>query len=563
MSDPKLDAWARLRHALRTPIGQILGYGELLEELAVEKGQEALVPDLQRIKEAARRMLALVETEDPGSAPAEAPAARADVAEPARAPSLPEAGAPARLLVVDDNEMNRDMLSRRLSGRGYAVEVAKDGREALAAVEQGAFDVILLDVMMPELSGIEVLKTIRGSFSESDLPVIMATARDASQDVVEALKLGANDYVTKPLDFPVVLARVETQIGLKRQKEEIRRLARDLDLRNRFIQRTFGRYLSEEIVSGLLDSPEGLKLGGESRRVTLLMSDLRGFTSISETLSAEQVVRLLNSYLGAMAEVILKHQGTIDEFVGDAILAIFGAPVKRADDAGRALACAVEMQLALESLNERNAGDGLPRLEMGIAVHSGDVVVGNIGSERRTKYGVVGPPINLTGRIESFTVGGQILISETVRDEAGDVVQVGDRLSISAKGAKEPLTVFELRGIGGGYDLFLFEKRDEMRPLAVELPVRYWVVEDKRVGTEAFEGRFVALSVTGGLVRPARDLRLLSNLKLILCPEGEEVKGDLYGKVVERREEGEGLFSVRFTSVPPAVEAWLRHRLAG
>jgi len=562
VTEPRLDAWARLRHALRTPIGQILGYGELLEELALEKGQEALVPDLRRIREAARRMLELVETEDPASA-AGAPAPRPDAAEARHAPPIPEGQGPARLLVVDDNEMNRDMLSRRLTGRGYTVEVAKDGHEALAAVGRGSFDVILLDVMMPELSGIEVLERIRASWSQSDLPVVMATARDASQDVVEALKRGANDYVTKPLDFPVVLARVETQIGLKRQKEEIRRLARDLDVRNRFIQQTFGRYLSEEIVSGLLDSPEGLKLGGESRQVTLLMSDLRGFTSISEALSAEQVVRLLNSYLGAMAEVILKHQGTIDEFVGDAILAIFGAPVKRPDDAPRALACAVEMQLALEALNERNAAQGLPRLEMGIAVHSGEVVVGNIGSEKRTKYGVVGPPINLTGRIESFTVGGQILISEAVREEAGDVVQVGDRLQIAAKGAKEPLTVFELRGIGGGYDLFLFEKRAEMRPLAVELAVRYWVVEDKRVGTEAFDGRFVALSVTGGLVRPARGLRLLSNLKLVLLPDGEEPKGDLYGKVVERREEGEGLFAVRFTSVPPAIEAWLRGRLAG
>jgi class 3 adenylate cyclase len=509
-------------------------------------------------------MLALVETEDPASASAaEAPAVRSDAGEPGAKPRLAEAAGPARLLVVDDNEMNRDMLSRRLSGRGYAVEVAKDGHEALAAVEGGSFDVILLDVMMPELSGIEVLKRIRHKWSESDLPVVMATARDASQDVVEALKLGANDYVTKPLDFPVVLARVETQIGLKRQKEEIHRLAQDLDIRNRFIQQTFGRYLSEEIVRGLLDSPEGLKLGGESRRVTLLMSDLRGFTSISEALSAEQVVRLLNSYLGAMAEVILKHQGTIDEFVGDAILAIFGAPVKRADDARRALACAVEMQLAIETLNERNAAEGLPRLEMGIAVHTGEVVVGNIGSEKRTKYGVVGPPINLTGRIESFTVGGQILISSAVCEEAGDVVQVGDRLSIAAKGAREPLTVFELRGIAGGYDLYLFEKRDEMRPLARELAVRYWVVEDKRVGTEAFDGHFVSLAVTGGLVRPARGLRLLSNLKLVLLPEDEEAKGDLYGKVVERREEGEGLFAVRFTSVPPAIEQWLRRRLAG
>ena len=168
---------------------------------------------------------------------------------------------------------------------------------------------MLLDVMMPGITGIDVLKRLRERFSESDLPVVMATARDASEDVVEALHLGANDYVTKPLDFAVVLARIETQLTLRRQKQEIEHLAQDLELRNRFIQTLFGRYLSDDVVADLLASPEGTRIGGEQRRVTLLMSDLRGFTPLTEGLQPQQVLRLLNSYLGSMADVVLAPPG--------------------------------------------------------------------------------------------------------------------------------------------------------------------------------------------------------------------------------------------------------------
>ena len=191
------------------------------------------------------------------------------------------------------------------------------------------FDLVLLDIMMPRISGLEVLRILRARYPAADLPVIMATAKDQSSDVVEALQLGANDYVTKPFDFPVVLARIQTQLSLRRAMDEIQRLAKQLELRNKFIRATFGRYLTDEVVAGLLDSPEGLKLGGEQRQVTILMSDLRGFTSLSGQLAPQQVVAILNRYLGTMAEVIMQYQGTIDEFVGDAIFVIFGAPVWR------------------------------------------------------------------------------------------------------------------------------------------------------------------------------------------------------------------------------------------
>jgi class 3 adenylate cyclase len=435
------------------------------------------------------------------------------------------------------------------------VELAEDGERALARLGEQAFDLVLLDVMMPGLSGIDVLRRVRERWPESDLPVIMVTARDTTEDVVEALRLGANDYVTKPLDFPVVLARVETQLVLKRQKEEIRRLAEDLELRNRFIQSLFGRYLSDEVVAGLLASPEGPKLGGEQRKVTLLMSDLRGFTPLTEGLAPERVLHLLNSYLAAMADVILSHQGTIDEFVGDAILAIFGAPLTRPDDARRAVACAVRMQEALQKLNARNEEEGLPRLEMGIAIHTGEVIVGNIGSERRTKYGVVGSAVNHAGRIESFTVGGQVLLSDATLREAGDEVRVGSRLAIDAKGTRERIVVYDLRGLG---DAQVPEAQEETIPLPDPLNVLCHVVVGKRVEAEAFGGRLVELAVHGGTLITPRRLRPLSNLKLEMRPAGRSAV-ELYAKVVHVS--GDGSVSLRFTSLPADVEAWLRRTI--
>jgi class 3 adenylate cyclase len=395
------------------------------------------------------------------------------------------------------------------------------------------------------------------------LPVIMATAKDQSADIVAALQLGANDYVTKPLDFPVVLARTQTQLALKRAMEEIQRLAAQLELRNRFIRETFGRYLTDEVVASLLDSPGGLQLGGEKRNVTILMSDLRGFTSLAGRLAPEQVVTMLNRYLGTMVEVIMRYQGTIDEFLGDAILVIFGAPVWRQDDAPRAAACAVAMQLAMASVNEQNGHEGLPEMEMGIGVHTGEVVVGNIGSHKRTKYGVVGSHVNLTSRIQSYTVGGQILVSEATRREVEPLVQMSRQMEVEAKGIAEPITLYELRGIGGAYNLFLPEREEALLPLWQELPLQYTVLEGEHVGRTVYKGSFVTLSVRGGEVRSEHPIAPWSNVKVqLMGHNGEGMPGDLYAKVLRHLPEGRAGFYVHFTSVPPEVARFFQRLLA-
>jgi len=469
----------------------------------------------------------------------------------------------ASVLVVDDNPENRDMLSRRLARRGYTVAVAEDGDQALKMSDAEHFDLVLLDIMMPGISGLEVLKILRQHYSVADLPIIMATAKDQSSDIVEALQLGANDYVTKPLDFPVVLARVQTQLALKRAMEEIRRLADQLELRNRFIRETFGRYLSDEVVASLLDSPTGLQLGGEKRKVTLLMSDLRGFTSLSERLAPERVVAILNRYLATMVTIIKQYQGTIDEFIGDAIFVLFGAPIWQEDDAQRAVACAVAMQVAMASVNEQNRQDGLPEVEMGIGVHTGEVVVGNIGSHERMKYGVVGSHVNLTSRIQSYTIGGQILISEPTRKEVGSILRIGKQMEIRAKGFEQPIPLCEVRGIGGGHNLFLIETEDTLVPLPQEIPLRYTVVEGDHLSGVMFEGSFVKLSAKGAEAHLENPVPPLSNLNMhLIDSNGEEIPGVLYGKVVGTAPGSPTIFSVRFTSMSPQIEKFL-HRLLG
>ncbi len=582
------DPLSQVRHDLKTPINQIIGYSEMLAEDAEEKGATDTLADLNKIVTAAKTLLGLIDKElRPGriTLPPAAPSAPTPAPSPIRPveakssegsaaselspalqplPPLPGNTDPGvdRLLVVDDNEMNRDMLSRRLKGKGYIVEVAEDGQQALDMLGRDSFDLILLDVMMPGISGIDVLRAVRQTQSRADLPIIMATAKDQSDDIVEALKLGANDYVTKPIDFPVCLARVQSQLALKRAQDQVKRLNAGLARRNDLIKATFGRYLSDEIVDQILEAPGGARLGGDKRTVTILMSDLRGFSALSERLPPEQVVRIINNYLAIMIEVIKKHKGTIDEFIGDAILAIFGAPVGREDDAKRATACAVEMQLAMHAVNEYNRKNDLPEIEMGIALHTGEVIVGNIGSEQRAKYGVVGTAVNLTSRIETYTIGGQILISDPTYKAAGAGIIVGGQMAVKAKGLKEPMIAHDLRGVGEPFNLHLQTRSAELLPLKEEIAIDYFVIDGKAVGDEAFRASFVSLSTKSAAVKGSVKVPALTNLKLHLRGANDQwIPGDLYGKVLEAEPPKGATFVVHFTSSPPEVETFVKATL--
>ncbi len=222
-------------------------------------------------------------------------------------------------------------------------------------------------------------------------------------------------------------------------------------LRDRdFIREAFGRYVSPELAERYMQDREGLKLGGEVREVAMLMSDLRDFSELSERLGPAAMIGLLNGYLARMTPVITQHHGTIVEFIGDAIFVLFGAPFSRADDAERTVRCAVAMQTTLAAMNEEGRRRGLPELRMGIALHIGPVVAGNIGSHDHVKYGVVGPAVNLLFRIQGLVSGDEILISDALVKRVAAMVDVGPARIETVKGPSEPITVYPLLALREG-----------------------------------------------------------------------------------------------------------------
>ncbi len=325
------------------------------------------------------------------------------------------------------------------------------------------------------------------------------------------------------------------------------------------IRKTFGRYLTDEVVATLLESPEGLKLGGERRTITILTSDLRGFTAISERLPPEEVVKILNFYLGYMADVITKYQGTIDEFMGDGILVLFGAPTTREDDPVRAIACAIDMQLAMQPVNQQMREWDLSPLEMGIGINTGEVVVGNIGSDKRTKYGVVGSQVNLTYRIESYTTGGQVLISENTLKEVGEIIKINGEKEVMPKGVKKPITIYDVGGISGEYNLVLTKQEEIYLPLKQVISLHYVVLDGQNVGNCLQNGNLVKLSEKEAEIEVKEaGVNLpppLINIKFNLLWDGIE-REDVYAKVIEKTAEN-GNFYIRFTAKPPDVSAKL------
>jgi class 3 adenylate cyclase/HAMP domain-containing protein len=334
---------------------------------------------------------------------------------------------------------------------------------------------------------------------------------------------------------------------------ELAQSNRDLENTNALIRKIFGRYLSNEIVATLLESPTGLALGGERRKITILTSDLRGFTTLSERLPPEEVLEILNFYLEYMADVITNYGGTIDEFMGDGILALFGAPTSREDDTERAVACAIAMQLAMQPVNEKMQQLDLSLLEMGIGIHTGEVVVGNIGSEKRTKYGVVGSQVNLTYRIESCSLGGQVLVSEAVMDEIGTLLWVNSTKQVQLKGIQHPTLIYEVVGIAGNYNLFLVPTDEEkFVDLFDPLLLQYILLDGKEIGNQSFSASLTKLSAKEALIELSEFTpQPLTNLKINFSKQGAEM--ECYAKVLDRPTVP-GSFYIHFTSMPPKMK---------
>lgn len=252
----------------------------------------------------------------------------------------------------------------------------------------------------------------------------------------------------KQLELLLKLASIaKDELSLRHSNHQLHKTKKQLELRNTFIRKVFSFYMSDEVANSILKSPSKNKLGGEETKVTILFSDLRNFTPLSERLPAEKLVSLLNKFFTKMVRVIEKYKGTVDSFIGDAIMVIFGAPFSTEDDSLRAIQCALEMQKELEKLNKANKKLDLPQLEMGIGINTGTAVVGNIGSKKRMQYSAIGSCVNLSSRIQNLSLGGQTLISEETYREVANNIEIIGHLRVQVKGIQSPITIYDVEKI--------------------------------------------------------------------------------------------------------------------
>jgi adenylate cyclase len=425
-------------------------------------------------------------------------------------------------------------LLARESGGGHGIQAASSGVNAL---------LLLAGIVAGGVVG-EGVASLRRGFLLAALVLPLGVAATAA-----ALALGVwVDGALPLMAFVLIAAAGWLRRGSNQQLKGVR-----LEHRNRQAESLFARFLSRHVAEALLAGGNPQAPPQELRAVTVLISDLRGFSLITAAHPPADVVRLLNNYLEVMFEVVERIGGTIDEVLGDAVLVLFGAPQPRRDHAEAAIACAIEMQLAMEQVNRINRQQNLPELAMGIGICTGDLMVGTIGSRRRAKYGVVGPAVNLAARIEALTAGGEIFAAESSVRLVEAKLRLDGQHRLAVKGAGEPLRVFSIGAIAGAYNLALPIDKNVLRPLPEPVRVSYQPIVAKTRQGEPLEALVTHLAEGEGcLLAPRGDLEPHTNL--VLSFHG--IPGEVYAKV--RGATGDGGVAIVFTALPAAVRAWIR-----
>jgi adenylate cyclase len=359
---------------------------------------------------------------------------------------------PARLLVVDDTPVNLKLLADLLIAKGYAVELATSGPEALKRLEGDSVDLVLLDVMMPGMSGYEVCRKIRDNPATAMLPVVMVTALDPGQERVKGIEAGADDFLSKPIHQPELLARVRSLLRVKSLWDQLAELNRTLERRvaeqvgqlERLgrLKRFFSPQLAEAIVSGGAEDP----LKSHRREVTVVFLDLRGFTAFAETAEPEEVMGVLREYHASMGELILAHEGTLERFTGDGMMIFFNDPVPVPDPQERAVRMALAMRARVDELARGWRKRGW-ELDFGVGIAQGYATIGAIGFEGRWDYGAIGTVTNLAARLCGEAQPGQILIPRRLHGTLEDLVDAVPVGELSLKGFSRPVSAFNVTGL--------------------------------------------------------------------------------------------------------------------
>jgi len=332
------------------------------------------------------------------------------------------------LLVVDDNKVNRILLARGLEQEGHKVETAENGREALDMLHRDSYDLVLLDIEMPEMNGYQVLEACLQDSELRNLPIIMTSSLDEIDSVVKCVELGAEDYLNKPINPILLRARVNASLEKKRLRDEQRKL--------------FRTFAAKEVAEELLKS--GLALGGKRVHGSAMFTDIRSFTTLAESLDPADTIDLLNDYYALMFEAITSHGGTVNQMLGDGLMAIFGAPAPQEDHAERAVHAALEMMDLLEVFNQQQGMQNKPQIKIGIGIASGQMIAGFTGTQNRATYTCVGDTVNLAARIEDYTkqAGRPILIDKFTREGLPEDIHVDNLGEITFKGKNQAVTVF-------------------------------------------------------------------------------------------------------------------------
>jgi adenylate cyclase len=365
---------------------------------------------------------------------------------------------PPRILVVDDNATNRDILTTRLKAHGYEALQAADGEEALAAVKQHRPDLILLDVMMPKLDGIETCRRLKGDDTLPFLPIILVTARVDSKDIVAGLEAGADEYLTKPVDQAALVARVRSVLRIKMLHDQVQAQAADLEEWNRTLERRVAEQVTEierigrlkrflpPQVAQLVASGDERVLESHRREVTVVFCDLRGFTAFAESAEPEEVIAILRDYYGALGGLIDKFEGTVERFAGDGIMVLFNDPLPCEAPWARAVQMAAAMRDGVAKLaaNWRTRGHDLG---FGIGIAHGFATLGCIGFEGRLQYSATGTVANLASRLCDQAQNGQILVDAKVRAEVEALAELESIGELDLKGFRRPVTAFNVRGL--------------------------------------------------------------------------------------------------------------------
>jgi adenylate cyclase len=364
---------------------------------------------------------------------------------------------PPRLLIVDDNPANLEILHIRLARQGYEIVTSTDGDAALCVAREQSPDLILLDIMMPGKDGIEVCRELKGDPALPFMPIILVTAKADADDIVAGLDAGGDEYITKPVDHAALLARVRSILRLKALHDRVQEQARQLEAWNRTLEQRVAeqvgqlerlsglkRFLAPQVAELLVSAGDERLLESHRREITVVFCDLRGFTAFAETAEPEEVMAVLRQYHEALGEVIFRHEGTLERFVGDGIVVLFNDPLPCPDPAARAVRMALEMRERVGQLSQgwrRHGHD----LGFGVGIAQGYATLGRIGFEGRFDYAAIGPVSNLASRLCDEAGDGEILLSQRAHAAIEGLIAAEPAGDLLLKGFARPIAAWRLR----------------------------------------------------------------------------------------------------------------------